>query len=101
MSENKKIEILLSIWYNAIKVGEKEIAENIFKKINDKIKLVEKEDWEFHQICGDFPEVDKRCLVFCCSPVKNCPYRNAVLQKMGLTIRDYTKMKRNFANQIK
>ncbi|MFC1700710.1 hypothetical protein ACFLZ0_01010 [Patescibacteria group bacterium] len=60
---------------------------------NTNIKFIKKNDWLNHQICGDFPEVDVRCLVFCCSPLKPCPARNAILKEMGLTVEDYAKIK--------
>ena len=72
----------------------------IWKKIEPKIKLIERKDWIKHQICGDFPIIDLRCFVFCCSPSKKCPFRELALRKIGLTAKDYIKMKKFFANSI-
>jgi hypothetical protein len=98
---DEKTEKILSICSALGEIGEKEMANQLFEKVSEKIKFIKKDDWINHQICGDFPEVDIRCLVFCCSPAKNCPFRNSVLKKIGLTVMDYTKMKERFAEEIK
>lgn len=77
---------------------DKEFSEPYFqKRLKKHINLVEREDWTKHQICGDYPNVDLRCLAFCCTPEKKCPHRNSVLKKVGLTVEDYTNLKREFA----
>lgn len=68
-------------------------VEDVLKQI----KFIKREDWLNHQICGDFPTVDSRCLIFCCSPRKPCPLRNITLRKMGLTVEDYAKIKEKIA----
>lgn len=73
---------------------------NNIEKILDEIKLIQREDWMNHQICGDMPNVDTRCLVFCCSPAKPCPLRNIVLRKMGLTVEYYAKMKEKSSKEF-
>lgn len=98
---SEKIERLLAICAELEEIGERKTAIEIFRKISKKIKFVKRKDWINHQICGDFPIVDIRCLVFCCSPAKNCVFRNTVLKKMGLTIKDYVRMKEGFAREIK
>ena len=97
----EKIQKLLAICSELEELGEGEIANQIFEKISKKIKFIKRNDWTGHQICGDFPKVDIRCLVFCCSPAKPCMFRDTVLQKMGLTLDDYTRMKEQFAQKIK
>ena len=68
--------------------------------MENKIKLISREDWIKHQICGDFPEVDPKCLAFCCSPVKRCPYRDATLSKLGWDIIDYTTYKATLGSAV-
>jgi hypothetical protein len=92
-----KIEKLLSICGDLEEAGEKEMAYQLFEKVCKKIKFIKRDDWIERQICGDFPKVDSRCLVFCCSPFKLCVYRNTILEKMGLSVDDYTRMKEKFA----
>jgi len=92
-----KIEKLLSICGDLEEIGEKEMASKLFEKICKKIKFIKKDDWIEHQICGDFPKIDTRCLVFCCSPSKPCIFRNTILKMIGLSIDDYTKIKEKFA----
>lgn len=95
-----KIEKLLSICGELEEAGEKEMAYQLFEKICKKIKFIKRDDWVEHQICGDFPKVDIRCMVFCCSPSKPCIFRNTILEKKGLSVDDYTKIKEGFAEQI-
>lgn len=71
------------------------------EKILNSIKFIKQDDWARHQICGDFPEVDARCLTFCCSPAKPCPLRNAVLKKLGLNLEEYIKIKEKSAAEFK
>jgi hypothetical protein len=81
-------------------LGENKLANDLFKKLEKKISYVSLPDWVNHQICESFPKVDTRDLVFCCSPSNNCPYRAAVLRKMGLTTADYIDMKRELAEVL-
>ena len=83
------------------KPGVAEILNHIKAIIQKNIEFVEIKDWQNHQICGDYPKVDVRCLAFCCVPSKKCPYRNAVLDILGLTIKDYEKMKKEFGEKIR
>lgn len=69
-------------------------VEGIWKKIEPQIKFVKKKDWIGEQVCGSFPIVDLRCLIWCCSSKKDCPYRLAVLKKLGKTNEDYEELKR-------
>lgn len=98
---SEKTERLLAICGELEEIGERKTAIEIFRKISNKIKFVKRKDWINHQICADFPTVDIRCFVFCCSPAKNCIFRGAVLKKLGLTIKDYIRMKEGFAKGIK
>jgi len=102
MAEEENIEInsLINIWVHAIQINNEKIAEIALGELLNKIELVEKEDWINHQICGDYPKVDARCLVFCCSPKKNCPYRNTVLTKLGMDVNGYIKFKRKMAEGL-
>lgn len=84
-----------------LEIGEKKLAEQVFKEISKKINFVERDDWINHQICGDFPKIDIRCMAFCCSPAKNCPYRNSVLKKLGKGITDFIEYKERFGEKIK
>lgn len=97
----EKIEKILSLCGALEDIGEKKMVHQLFEKVSKKIKFIKRDNWIEHQICGDFPKVDTRCLVFCCSPSKLCTFRNTILEKMGLTVDDYIKMKEKFAEQIK
>ena len=97
MKEEEKVEKLLGICGALEEVEEAEMAHQLFEKITKKIKFVKKDGWLKHQICGDFPKVDTRCLVFCCSPRKPCIFRNTILKKMELSVDDYAKMKEKMA----
>ncbi len=96
----EKMQKLLAICSELEELGEKETANQIFEKISKRINFIKRGDWTDHQICSDFPNIDIRCLVFCCSPAKPCIFRNTVLQKIGLTVDNYTKMKEKFAGEI-
>lgn len=97
----EKIEQILCICGALEEIGEKDMSKQLFEKLSKKIELVKIDNWINEQICGTFPKADIRCLVFCCSPAKNCIFRNAILKKMGLTVKDYVKMKERFGEQIK
>lgn len=81
-------------------LGENKIANQLFKQIEKKITFIEMEDWVNHQICDTFPRVCTKDLVFCCSPSNPCPYRAAVLKKMGLTVAEYIKIKKDLADSL-
>lgn len=74
-------------------IGERGLANRVFKKLSLKIEFIELDDWVYHQVCSTFPKVDVRDLTFCCSPANMCPYRTAVLKKLGLSLEDYIHMK--------
>ena len=97
MAEEENIEInsLINIWAHAMQIKNKEIAEIALEELLNEIELIEKKDWVDHQICGDFPKVDTRCLIYCCISAKSCPYRNAVLYKMGKTSEEYAELKKS------
>ena len=82
-------------------IGMEELANKVFEELIKKIEFVDMEDWINKQICGTFPKVDIRCLAFCCSPAKNCPFRNSVLKKLGKTIKDFIEYKNRFGERIK
>jgi len=99
--EREKLNKAMAISLALDEIGEKEKAEEIFQeRVEPNIKFIERNDWIEHQICGDWPEVDIRCLAFCCYPVKDCPYRISVLKKLGLTDKDYIEMKRKIGERI-
>jgi predicted metal-binding transcription factor (methanogenesis marker protein 9) len=100
ISEEEKDVKLLEIIQALSELGENAIANQLFKKIEKKLEFVSLPDWEKHQICETFPECDLRTLVYCCAPTNPCPYRAAVLRKLGLSLADYIKMKRRFATMI-
>jgi len=91
----------MSICRTLEEVGEKEMVHQLFEKVSKKIKFIKRDDWIEHQICGDFPKVDIRCLVFCCSPSKPCVFRNTILEKMGLTVDDCIETKEEFAQILR
>jgi len=93
--EENKVDSLMNIWAHAIQIKNEKIAEIALKELLNEIELIEKEDWINHQICGDFPKVDVRCLIYCCAPAKPCLYRNAVLKKFGRTSEDYAELKKD------
>lgn len=74
--------------------------DNNIQKALESIAFVKKDNWFRHQICGDFPIVDVRCLTFCCSPAKPCMLRNLVLKKLNLTLEDYVKIKEKSATDF-
>jgi predicted metal-binding transcription factor (methanogenesis marker protein 9) len=94
------IEKKLIAWKALENINEKDIANQLFKKISKEIKFIERKDWTNHQICGDFPNVDLRCLVFCCPPSKDCPFRNSVLKKLNKSVKDYKIFKEKLAKEI-
>ena len=94
----KRMEIVQAL----SELGENAIANQLFKKIEKKITFAEREDWINEQICSMFPNnIDVRCIAFCCSPRSACPYRAAVLRKLGWKMEDYINVKREFGEQIK
>ncbi|MBE9592845.1 MAG: hypothetical protein IMF19_05135, partial [Proteobacteria bacterium] len=92
----KRMEIVQAL----SELGENAMANQLFKKMEKKVEFVSLPDWENHQICSTFPKVDSKCLVFCCSPSNNCPYRAAVLRMLGLTLKDYVEIKKELADRL-
>jgi len=99
--EQQEIRNKIQAYMILSQIGMKKQAEEVFKELVKKIEFVDMEDWINHQICGDFPKVDIRCMAFCCSPAKNCPFRNSVLKKLGKTIKDFIEYKSRFGERIK
>jgi len=75
-------------------------AAELMGQLASMIQFARFNDWIDHQICGTFPLVDIRNLVFCCSPKKNCPYRNSVLIALGLTVEDYKGLKLRMGKEV-
>jgi DNA modification methylase len=87
----KRMEIVQAL----SELGENDTANQLFKKIAKKITFAEREDWVNEQVCSTFPnDIDIRCIAFCCSPHSPCPYRAAVLKKLGWSMNDYIRMKK-------
>ena len=101
LAEEERDVKLLEIAQALSELGENKAANQLFKELEKKITFAEREDWINEQICSVFPNnIDIRCLVFCCSPSNNCPYRTAVLKKIGLTTSDYIEMKKALAEKL-
>ena len=82
-------------------IGERGLANRLFKKLSAKITFSVRDDWINEQICSLFPkDIDIRCMVFCCSPRNACPYRAAVLKKIGWSLEDYINLKKKFAEDL-
>lgn len=95
ISEEEKDVKLLELIQRLSELGENDTANQLFKKIAKKITFAEREDWINEQICSMFPnDIDIRCITFCCSPRSPCPYRAAVLKKLGWNMKDYIRMKK-------
>jgi predicted metal-binding transcription factor (methanogenesis marker protein 9) len=90
----------LAIWKVLENAGEQDLADQLFNKISKEIKFIEKADWYNQEICGDYPNIDLRCLVFCCPPSKDCPFRNSVLKKLNKSVNDYKILKKELAKEI-
>ena len=102
MSEENELEEELNAKIMGVvealeEIGEKGLANRLFRKLSLKIEFVDLEDWEQHQICETYPQVDLRTMVYCCSPKNPCPYRNSVLKKIGWSLGDYIELKKEFA----
>lgn len=95
ISEEEKDVKLLEVIQTLSELGENAIANELFKKIEKKITFAAREDWVNEQVCSLFPnDIDIRCITFCCSPRSPCPYRAAVLKKLGWNMKDYIRMKK-------
>jgi len=83
-------------------IGERGLANKLFKKLSDKIEFVDlgDDEWYKHQICETYPKCDLRTIVYCCAPTNPCPYRNSVLRKLNLTIADYIQLKEKFGSEM-
>ncbi|RKZ09930.1 hypothetical protein DRQ25_04700 [Candidatus Fermentibacteria bacterium] len=99
--ERSKIDVLMQSFMEVYNIGQLELANQIKERVMDEITFIERDDWMSQQICGTFPTVDIRCIAFCCTPAKNCPYRNMVLEKLHLTGGDYTKFKKEIGEIFK
>jgi hypothetical protein len=95
-NDMKRMELVQAL----SELGETKIANQLFKKLEKKITFVSLSDWENHQICSTFPRADIKDLVFCCSPSNNCPYRAAVLRKLGLSLKDYIDIKKDLSKDL-
>ena len=100
ITEEEKDIKLMEIVQALSELNENQIANQLFKKIEKKITFILLSDWENHQICSTFPKVDTRDLVFCCSPQNPCPFRAAVLRKLGLTLKDYIDIKKDLSKDL-
>ena len=100
ISEEEKDVKILEIIQALSELGENKEANRLFKKIEKKITFVSLPDWVQHQICETFPKIDVRDFAFCCSPSNPCPYRAAVLKKIGWTLNDYIMLKVKFGDAI-
>lgn len=99
--ENRKVNSrLIKDYMTLLKKGEKKEAYLLLEKASQEVKLVKENDWESRSICGDFPEVDVRCLIFCCRASKSCVLRNAVLKRIDLTVNEYAQMKKTFGQNF-
>lgn len=99
--ENRKVNSrLIKAYMVLLKEAKKKEAYHLLEKASQKVKLAKKNDWESRSICGDFPEVDVRCLIFCCRASKACVLRNAVLKRIDLTVDEYAQMKKKFGQNF-
>ena len=98
--EKENIDTIFAICSDLEDIGEKKIATELFKKrIEDKLELVETDEWVDHAICDTYPVVDTRQLVYCCPHTKPCPFRNSVLKKICMSMKEYTEMKKRWAEK--
>ena len=100
ISEEEKDSKIVEIVQALSEIGENRIANQLFKKIEKKLEFVSLPDWENHQICETFPKIDIRTMVYCCAPTNPCPYRAAVLRKLGLSLDDYIGIKKELAEEL-
>ena len=100
-SENEnEIDNVLAVCSVLEDIGEKRIATALFnKRIEAKLELVETDEWVDHAICDSFPIVDTRQLVYCCPHTKPCPFRRTVLKKIGMSLKEYTELKKGWAKK--
>jgi len=95
-SEQLKTERYLELCESLEELGESILAHQLFNKVKKQLKEVklEGDSWLDTQICLSFPKIDRRCLAFCCTPKKPCPFRQAALQLFGLSKEQYVALKR-------
>lgn len=99
--EESEIDTVFAICSALEDIGELKIAKEVFKKrIEDKLELVETDEWIEHTICDSYPVVDRRQLVYCCPATKPCSFRNCVLKKIGISIKEYTRKKKEMGKTI-
>lgn len=102
MSEEELNEKIMNTVQALEEIGERALANKLFKKLSAKITFAVRDDWINEQICSLFPkDIDPRCLIWCCSPRNPCQFRAAVLRKLGLSLEDFIIFKAEFAEQIK
>ena len=84
-------------------LGESTLAHQLFNKVKKEIHEVELEGdtWLDTQICLTFPAIDRRCLVFCCTPKKPCPFRQAALELLGVSPKQYRTLKKSMTAEIR
>lgn len=103
MSEENENELdnVIAVCSALEDIGERKIANALFKKrIENKLELVETDEWVDHAICDSYPIVDARQLVYCCPATKHCIFRNSVLKKIGMSVKEYTEMKKRWAEEL-
>ncbi len=98
--EKLEFEGLLNAYIDLFNSGSKELAKQVHKELINKITLIPMRDWINRQVCGSLPLLDPKCLIFCCSPTKNCPSRMLALSKLGLTTEDYTMIKKALGEKM-
>ena len=98
--ESVPINELIKVYHILNHVGLSDVANQVEETLVGKVEKTERDDWINHQICGDFPKIDFRCLVFCCSPKKDCPFRKIALRSVGLNDEDYIKIKQELAEHM-
>lgn len=100
MTKHKQLEAMLGAYVCLSGGGEDELTAALKKKIMQQIRFIAKKDWQDLSICAIFPEVDIRCLAYCCPEQgKHCVMRNLVLEVSGLQ-QHYTPMKMIFGEEI-
>ena len=98
--ESNSFECLINAYANLLDSGSEELVKRVHKELINKITLIPMRDWVNRQVCGSLPLLDPRCLIFCCSPKKNCPFRKLALNKLGLTTKDYTVIKKALGEKM-
>ena len=102
LSEEERDAKLMQIIQELSELGLNKEANQLFKKLEKKIEFVDlgDDEWHKHQICETYPKCDLRTMVYCCAPTNPCPYRNSVLRKLNLSIKDYIEVKKKLAEKL-